>query len=314
MKFHFLYEAVSPPCAVLQATKNTQKAVIVAGHDIALDYDVLVINLPLVAWKNIFFKPISACLKAIFTGKKRIIMLHEWADLHPLRKAFITPILWLSSTILFSSPLVRAGYTAQNAPLFPVPANIKRPDVAKNPAKKLTIGHFGSIYPSKNSIKLLEIAGELKAQHIDFELLFIGEFVKASDTLEADFHCEMARLNITENVRITGYIASLDELFALFETVSVFIYPFTEGLTARRSSVLAVSQTGRPIITTPSQRSDEFDHHPDFQAIIESGLLHFSDEYVEKTLELQHSPSNPYAYDIPRAWSDVANVLIAAAK
>jgi glycosyltransferase involved in cell wall biosynthesis len=314
MKFHFLYETVSLPCAVLQATKNTQKAVIAAGHELALDYDALVINLPLVAWKKTFFKPILASLKAVFTGKRRIIMLHEWADLHPLRKAFITPILWLSSTILFSSPLVRAGYTAQNAPLFPVPANIKRPDVAKNPAKKLTIGHFGSIYPSKNSIKLLEIAGELKARNIDFELLFIGEFVKASDTLEADFHAEMARLNITENVRITGYIASLDDLFALFETVSVFIYPFTEGLTARRSSVLAVSQTGRPIITTPAQRSDEFNHHRDYQSIIASGLLHFSDDYGGKTLELHNAASNPYDYDIPRAWNEVAQSLITAAK
>lgn len=311
MKFYFALGDGILPCAVHQATKNAMKAVKSKGHEVdAYDYDTLVLNLPLVAWKKTIFKPLFMMLWAVIKGKKRIIMLHEWADLNPLRRLVLAPLLWLSSSILFSSPLVRSGYTMKSYPLFPVPANIKKPVGIKGTQEKLRIGHFGSIYPSKNSIKLLEIAGTLKARNIDFELIFIGDFVKASDTLEVDFYAKIKQLNIADNVKITGYIASLDELFQLFETVSVFVYPFSEGLTARRSSVLAVSQTGRPIITTPPERNDEFAHHTDYQAIIASGILHFTDDYVNKIIELQDTSSKPYAYDVSKAWNEVAEVIL----
>jgi hypothetical protein len=45
----------------------------------------------------------------------------------------------------------------------------------------------------------------------------------------------------------------------------VFCYPLEEGITARRSSILACVQSGRPVIVTGPAGTDEFDHHPRFK-------------------------------------------------
>jgi hypothetical protein len=83
------------------------------------------------------------------------------------------------------------------------------------------------------------------------------------------------KLGLESQVIITGYIENEEELFALFERIGVFLFMFPEGLTARRSSVIACAQSGRPVVVSAPQSSDEFSHHPGLTALIESGTLAF---------------------------------------
>ena len=257
--------------------------------------DALVANVPVVAWKRALFGPVAAYLFAALRGRRRVTILHEWRGLHPLRRAVLAPVLILSDTIVFVSPAVRAelaadpclGFLAGRGTLMPLPPNLPRPDAVAASALRerlraargegrLVLGHFGSIYPGKQPEALLDIAAALKAGGARPLLAFFGSFIKASDGIEAVFWDKVAALDLADEVVVSGYVDAPAELFGLFEAVDAFAYVLPEGLTARRASVLACVQAGRPVIVTAPARADEFDHHPRFRALVESGAITFA--------------------------------------
>ena len=251
----------------------------------------LVVNLPVVAWKRAPLTPLLALLIARSRGARTVVVLHEWADLHPLRRAFVSVYLLLAQVVLFSSPTVREGFRSSlfgrlpfTSALVPIPPNIAPTNarlrslaVARVEAQRakgsLVLGHFGSIYPKKQSTFVLDVAHALQAMNRRVFVVFIGDFVKASDDFEARFFSRARELGLEASNMVSGYIESDAELFALFEAVDVFVYSFTEGLTARRGSVLTCLESGRPVVVNASKRQDEFDHHPVFRSLIEQGAL-----------------------------------------
>ena len=78
---------------------------------------------------------------------------------------------------------------------------------------------------------------------------------------------------MTDEVFVSGYVASDVEVFGLLSEVDAFCYPLDEGLTARRSSVLTCVQSSKPLIVTGPALADEFDHHPRFRELIERGAI-----------------------------------------
>src|SRR5258706_717642 len=71
----------------------------------------------------------------------------------------------------------------------------------------------------------------------------------------------MRQRALEDDVIVTGYVEDEGELFALFERIGVFLFLFPEGLTARRSSVIACLQSNRPVVVSAPQSPSEFDHH-----------------------------------------------------
>ena len=254
--------------------------------------DAVVANFPVVAWKRALFGPLAVYALAKLRRRGCLTVLHEWAGLHRLRRFVLRPILLLSDTIFLVSPQVRAelaadplvGFLTRRAALMPVPPNLSRPaGIADSPlrqrllaarrAGRVVLGHFGSIYPGKQPEAVLDIAAALKARGESPLLVFIGSFIKASDGIEGVFHAKVAALGLEDAVVVSGYVASAEELFGLFETVDAFAYVLPEGLTARRASVLACVQAGRPVVVTAPMRADEFDHHPRYRALLEAGAI-----------------------------------------
>jgi glycosyltransferase involved in cell wall biosynthesis len=135
------------------------------------------------------------------------------------------------------------------------------------------IGHFGSIYPGKQPNALLEITAVLKRRGRKPLAVYIGSFIKGFDNVEQDFYARVNELDMSDDVMVTGYIASQAELFGVFGEIDAFCYPLEEGLTARRASVLVSVQSGRPVIATGPLEPDEFEHHPRFKALIECGAI-----------------------------------------
>ena len=179
------------------------------------------------------------------------------------------PALLLADTIVMFSPLVRrelaedslVGWTAKKCVLAPLPPNIEasagfadselrhRLTAARHDGR-LVIGHFGSIYPGKQPNALLEIGAILKQRGLKPLIVYVGSFIRGVDTVEEDFHARAAELDIAGDVIVSGFVASDHEVFGLFSAVDAFCYPLDEGLTARRSSVLACVQSGKPLIVT----------------------------------------------------------------
>nr|USU32491.1 glycosyltransferase [Methylobacterium sp. OTU13CASTA1] len=254
--------------------------------------DAVVANFPVVAWKRALFGPLAVYALAKLRRRACLTILHEWAGLHRLRRLMLRPLLLLSDTIFLVSPQVReelaadplVGFLARRAALMPVPPNLSRPaGIADSPlrqrllaarrAGRVVLGHFGSIYPGKQPEAVLDIAAALAARGEDPLLVFIGSFIKASDGIEGVFDAKVAALGLEDAVVVSGYVASAEELFGLFETVDAFAYVLPEGLTARRASVLACVQAGRPVVVTAPMRADEFDHHPRYRELLAAGAI-----------------------------------------
>ena len=251
----------------------------------------LVVNLPVVAWKRAPLTPMLALLFARLRGARTVVVLHEWTDLHPLRRAFVSVYLLLAQVVLFSSPTVREEFLSSPVgrlplalALVPIPPNIARPNarlrtpaVARIEAERangsLVLGHFGSIYPKKRPTFVLDVAHALQAMNRRVFVVFIGDFVKASDDIEARFFARARELGLEASIMVSGYVESDSELFALFDAVDVFVYSFAEGLTARRGSVLTCLESERPVVVNAPKRQSEFDHHPAFRRLITQGAL-----------------------------------------
>ena len=301
--------------------------------------DTVVANAPVVAWKRALAGPLAVYAMARLRGRSCVTILHEWRGLHRLRRLVLRPLLVLSDTILMVSPQVReelaadplVGFLARRVALLPVPPNLGRPAiVTESPLSqrlcaarregRLVLGHFGSIYPGKQPEAVLGIAAALKARGARPLLAFMGSFIKGFDGTETLFWNKVAALGLSDDVLVSGYVATESELFGLFETVDAFAYVLPEGLTSRRASVLACVQAGRPVVVTEPERADEFDHHPRYKALVESGAIVLMprdagpEAYAERVLAVRSQPTRAPDID-PAIWfRDAAGVLRARLK
>lgn len=296
----------------------------------------VVCNLPIVAWKRVIFRPLLALLIARLRGRRIILLQHEWASLHWLRRLTYIPALLLADKIIMFSPLLRrelasdpvVGWTAKKCTLAALPPNIEAPSrTAGSPLRqqladarkggRMVIGHFGSIYPGKQPNALLDIAAILWETGRKPLTVYIGSFIEALDNVEPEFYARVNELGLTDDVVVSGYIESDAEVFALFEEVDAFCYPLEEGLTARRASILTSVQSGKPVIVTGPADADEFDHHPRFKALIEQGAIGLvprgspAQAYADRIMLALDAPPAPAPFDFKGWWRDVAESVSA---
>jgi glycosyltransferase involved in cell wall biosynthesis len=296
----------------------------------------VVCNFPVVAWKRVMFRPLLALAIAKLRRRRVVLIQHEWSGLNRWRRITYIPALLLADSIVMFSLLVRrelasdpvVGWTAQKCVLAPLPPNIEAPAgiadselrqrlAAAREAGRLVIGHFGSIYPGKQPNALLTIGAILKERGLKPLIVYIGSFIRGSDTVEQEFHARAAELGVTDDVIVSGYVASDNEVFGLFSEVDAFCYPLEEGLTARRASVLTCVQSGRPVFVTGPAEAGEFDHHPRFKELIDRGAIVLvargSDEdvYADQIASALKWPSVQVPFEFDAWWRDVAQAVLA---
>jgi glycosyltransferase involved in cell wall biosynthesis len=294
----------------------------------------MICNFPIVAWKRVIFRPLLALAITRLRRRRVILIQHEWAGLHWLRRITYLPALLLADTIITFSPLVRReladdpmfGWTAQKCVLAPLPPNIEvSAGIADSKLRqrlaaarrdgRLVIGHFGSIYPGKQPNALLDICAILKQRGLKLLTVYIGSFIRGVDKVEEEFYARASELDIVDDVIVSGYVASNHEIFGLFNEIDAFCYPLEEGLTARRSSVLTCVQSGRPVIVTSPAEADEFDHHPRFKELIDRGAIVLVprgsgvDVYVDRIMAALKGPSAQAPFDFDGWWLDVAQAV-----
>ena len=290
----------------------------------------VVCNFPIVAWKRVLFAPLLALAIGWLRRRKIVLIQHEWGGLHWLRRITYMPALLFADTIVMFSPLVQRelaedpvlGWTARKSVLAPLPPNIAAPPgisdsklrhrLAAQADGRLVIGHFGSIYPGKQPNALLEIGAILKQRGLKPLIVYIGSFIRGVDKVEEEFHARVAELGLSDDVIVSGYVASDYEVFGLFGEIDAFCYPLDEGLTARRSSILACVQAGRPLIVTGPALAQEFDHHARFKELIDRGAIVLvprgadAEAYADRIASALKWPTVQAAFDFDGWWQDVA--------
>ena len=308
----FLVSSSTTPCGVEMFARGLSAATAALGEtseSLAVDggwrdirrlwsaprgANALVISFPVVAWKRALLMPLLALAFARSRGASTVVILHEWADLNPLRRLFVSLYLLAAETVLFSSPTVQR-------------------EVEAGPMRWL--GHFGSIYPKKQSAAVLDIAAALRAKGKEVFVVFIGGFIRGQDDVEGQFWARAKRLGVDDLVLVTGYMRFDAEIFALFDEVDVFAYAFTEGLTSRRGSVLACLESGRPVVVNAPALANEFDHHPTYKRLIADGLLRFvsrdaeASEFANAILTIEPGEGRTPKPFFASAWRDAAEAV-----
>ena len=291
----------------------------------------VVCNFPIVAWKRVMFAPLLALAIARLRRRRTVLIQHEWAGLHWLRRITYMPALVLADRIVMFSPLVQRelaedrylGWAVKKTVLAPLPPNLAAPPgivdsklrqrlAAARADGRLVVGHFGSIYPAKQPNALLEIGAILKQRGLKPLIVYIGSFIRGVDRVEEDFRARAAELGLEDDVIVSGYVASDHEVFGLFGEIDAFCYPFDEGLTARRSSILACVQAGRPLIVTGPALPNEFEHHARFRELIDRKAIVLvprgsaADAYAERIASAVKLPTLQQPFEFDGWWQDVA--------
>lgn len=298
--------------------------------------DALIVNLPVVAWKRLILGPLRAMRAARRLDKDVIVVLHEWGDLDWKRRATYLLYLPYATRILFSSPSVQAQFETDGKTrlatrvrgLVPIPPNIERPAAlpatqlaaalaAHKRAGKLVLGHFGSIYPKKQSLQVLDIAAALKAQGQGVHAAFIGSFIGGGTVdPKAAFENRVRSLGLADDVTVSGYIGPAGDVFAALTACDVFVYLFAEGLTSRRGSVLACLMTPHPVLVNARLEQDEFAHHPSFARAIGEGRLALlphdatAADYARWIMAHRDRPPAGSPVSFAGAWDDAAAAVV----
>ena len=298
------------------------------------DADTVVCNFPIVAWKRVIVRPLLALALARLLGRRVVLILHEWSGLNWMRRLTYLPALVLANSIVMFSPLVRGqlerdglvGWTAGRGALAPLPPNVEVPAATADSSVRqklaaarcegrLVIGHFGSIYPGKQPDTLLSIGAMLKARGQKPVMAFVGSFIRGTDSIEQDFNARAAELGVAGDVIVSGFVASDEELFGILSEVDVFCYRLNEGLSARRASILAAVQSGRPVVVTAPADRDEFAHHPTFAALIAEGAIVLIDRdrdegaYAQAILDAAKRETRSPKFDFAASWRDAVSAI-----
>ncbi len=341
-RLHVLRSGSETPCGVetfarrlVEAAGPRGRGLVLGGSPAPRGPGALVVNLPVVAWKRALAAPVLAALGARMRGLSVVVVLHEWDDLDPRRRASYLPLLVLADGLLFSCAAVERQFSRSPAAavatrrrgLVPVPPNVSRPVVtlkgrdarrlaAERAAGRLVLGCFGSIYPKKDPAAVLEVAAELRRRGHDPFVIFAGSFVRGADSVERDFAARVTALGLDGAVTVTGYIASEAELYGVLEEVDVFVYRFAEGLTPRRSSVSACLLSGRPVVVNAPRDPGDLGG---FRAFRDAGTLRLvspgadAGAYADAVLAARaHGPVPPARIDLGAAWAEALAVVEAA--
>lgn len=133
------------------------------------------------------------------------------------------------------------------------PLFLAAPEVPEGtPAQIVCVGRLG---PQKGHLILVEAARRLMTQGIDFHLVFAGD-----GELRCEIEAEIARHDLTDKIRITGWISGVQVRDEVLAARALVLPSFAEGLPvvimeamALRRPVIATFVAGIPELVRPGQ-------------------------------------------------------------
>ncbi len=152
-------------------------------------------------------------------------------------------------THIFEVPL------GNNVPVAP-PADFDRSawraKLGVNP-ESLVLAYFGFLNESKGGEDLIAVLDALVRQNVDARLLMIGGDVGDSDPTNAEYARRVRQMiaerGLAERIITTGFVP-LAEVSAHLLAADVAVMPYRDGVSFRRTTLLAVLAHGLPVVST----------------------------------------------------------------
>ena len=239
----------------------------------------------------------------------------------PVRSLANHLLVGLSDACIFTDPwdLVRAHPRRPHAWVPMGPTVLPRTGDDRSSARRALdipqdetiLGYFGFVNASKGVDRLLLASERLARAGLEFRLLFVGDSLGASDPTNAATNTEIwalaDRLGMTPQMIHTGPLHP-DALSRALRAPDLFVLPFVDGASLRRSSLLTCLAHGVPVVTTRVER---------FPRLRPTALVPPFDQTPQRdlgkgVLSVAGSDSAALARTIYRALNDPATLDLAA--
>lgn len=133
--------------------------------------------------------------------------------------------------------------------------------------QSLLLAYFGFLNESKGGEELIEAVASLRQQGIDARLLFIGGDIGHADPTNVAYaervQTMISQHKLSEVVYRTGYVEQT-EVSANLLAADAVVLPYRDGVSFRRTTLIAALRHGCPVISTTP-------HDPDFIPEIKPG-------------------------------------------
>lgn len=237
----------------------------------------VIIQYPCEGYGNSVVPGLASIISGLATRHVHLaVTLHEWAQMHFLRKLSIMPLLVGARDIIFVSATERRAFESSRLRLLggprlhtiPIGSNISmhrptREAVVRKRAHLIgsasrLVVHFGFIYEAKQPQKLLQTVAAMRNFGQPTQLVLVGGFPDDHEVGARRFRAAALSLGIEDNVTQFGYVESAAEVMEIISAADAVVSLYSDGLTARRSSFWAAAQAGVPVVTTAISTPGEF--------------------------------------------------------
>lgn len=247
-------------------------------------------------------------LLRIFTNKKLVVTCHEFLETPKVRKLSMIVFSIFAHKLIWTNNFEKTGFLkwypwAKNKStiLKCVGSNIDMSLTAQKPHKHITLTYFGAFRRDKGLDKFFELADIVHTNHKNAQIQAIGSVLPRHNNLYENLKEQYADRKVTWHINLS------DAKVAKILSNSNFAYlPFTDGVSERRGSVVAVLGNGAVLLTTKGTYSTK--ELLDIVKISPSAQLayeHIKKIIKDKNLTVLSKMSCDYAKQFD--WDNIAN-------
>ena len=197
-------------------------------------------------------------------GRPWLTTLHECRIAHPLRKAAVLALALPSDGLIFTCKSER-DFVTRRLPLLrqrscvipvggaiPVDSTLPREECRRRLGfddSHLVACHFGIVQPNKGVEALLDGMALAMDRLPHLRLIVVADLVPETSPCHARLAERCTRAPLAGRVHWTGYLTP-QEVSRTMRASDLCVLPYTDGVSARRTTFVTAAQHGLPIITT----------------------------------------------------------------
>lgn len=201
-------------------------------------------------------------------GIKVVVTIHEFKHARTLRKLASVPLLLCASSVVFTAASeaesvcrwlsMLGALVWRKADIVPVgpgifPGSEPSPRASGGP---LGVAFFGLFYPGRCIEQVIEAVAIASGKLNGMRLMFIGDMHPRYRDYYEQIRSEAGR-SLPDGAVSWVIGREPDELREVFGGVDVFILPYPDGASFRRTSLLSAMAFGVPVITTRGDDTPE---------------------------------------------------------
>lgn len=186
-------------------------------------------------------------------SKRAVVTIHEFSQVHPLRKLAIVPLLLFGRKIIVTNDFEREAvvrwlpFARSRIFVVPVGAAVLPVDPVPSVRERTGLVFFGLIRPDKGVEEFIQLARLLKS-HVDFPVAIYSAVPSGNEKYYADIRRQASNLPIEWHINEPLHSVSVGLLRFRFAYLH-----FSDGLSERRSSFIAAINHGLIVLSNASE-------------------------------------------------------------